>query len=187
MNNSLAFLFFVCSLTVRLPYAQSDDVFLDSLERLQVEVAADELEARIKPLAKHFDVAWTDSLEQHMLMAMAASSIKQYNFPAAQRFLDSLDLDFVASNQMEAFFWNNKAHVVFYTGSMDTAFGWYKKAEGLSQEQNQPEDLCDAYNGLSMVYDRKGDFDSSIFYLDQLIQHANKNELRNEEAKGILN
>ena len=55
--NSLAFLFFVCSLTVRLPYAQSDDVFLDSLERLQVEVAADELEARIKPRAKHFDVA----------------------------------------------------------------------------------------------------------------------------------
>ena len=168
-------------------YAQNVKEYFDSIAIVSSQFKPDDIQTQLTSVNEHFQVQWSDSLEQRVLFLLANEAIGAYDYERAKSFMEVVSYDFFHEQKEVGAYWNNKAHYIFYTGSLDTSIVWANKAYDACIEEGDNKGVCDALNGLALAYERLGDFQAKIDYLNELIAFAEKHGLERQRAVGIFN
>lgn len=168
-------------------YAQNVKEYFDSITIVSNQFKPEDIQTQLASVNEHFHIQWSDSLEQRVLFLLANDAILSYDYERGKSFMEMVSYDFFNEQKEAGAYWNKKAHYIFYTGSLDTSIVWANKAYDACIEEGDDEGVCEALNGLALAYERLGDFQAKIDYLNELIAFAEKHGLERQRAAGIFN
>lgn len=162
--------------------------FADSITKLDNKPSLLSSEKELIELSTYFNTPWNDSLKNIAYVNLGNSASRNYDFKLAEQFFEKVDSKSIKNQHLLCKYWLNKAHIVFYIGNIDTSIAWYNKSILLGERYDgNQEVVCDALNGLALAFDRKGERETKIEYLNKLITYANRHGLIKEKAVGIFN